>query len=171
MVGRARVAFKDAYGDVGVFAWKDPRTSLTLPFWQRALRPKRALAIVVHRSPLSVAESLQERDGMAKREALALWEAYNHASLRYASDLPTTYVAYERLLGDPVGTAHQIARFLARNGISVQEPPVREIEEFVDPSLRHHAMTLTDLAHDREVTEAQQQLAQLLASLSSQSAR
>lgn len=171
MVGRARVAFKDAYGDVRTFAWKDPRTSLTLPFWQRALRPQKALAIVVHRSPVSVAESLQARDGMAKRDALALWEAYNRASLRHVGDLPTTYVAYETLMSDPVATAYQMARFLASNGVAVQEPPVRAIEEFVDPTLRHHATALTDLARDREVTEGQRQLARQLASLSSESAR
>lgn len=166
MIGRARVAFKEAYGDVRTFAWKDPRTSLTLPFWRRALRPRKALAIVVHRSPVSVAGSLEARDRMSKRDALALWEAYNRASLHHTGDLPTTFVAYESLMSDPVGTAEQIARFLARHGVAVQEPPVRAIEEFVDPRLRHHTPATTDLAHDRELTAAQRQLAFQLESLS-----
>jgi hypothetical protein len=171
MVGRARVAFKDAYGDVRTFVFKDPRTSLTLPFWRRALRPRKALAIVVHRSPVSVAGSLEERDRMAKRDALALWETYNRATLRHTDDLPTTYVAYETLMSDPVGTAERIARFLARHGVPVQKPPVRAIEEFVDPNLRHHTPGITDLAEDREVTAAQRQLAVQLESLSRRSER
>ena len=108
---------------------------------------------------------------MAKRDALALWEAYNRASLRHTGDLPTTYVAYEALMSDPVGTAEQIARFLARNGVAVQERPVEVIQDFVDASLRHHAMALKDMEHDREVTAAQRRLALQLESLSRRAAR
>jgi len=166
MVGRARVAFEDAYGDSRVFVWKDPRTSLTLPFWQRVLRPKKTLAVVVHRNPLAVAESLRSRDDIPKRDALTLWEIYNRASLSNVSGIPVTFVAYESLLSDPIETAGKIARFLDRNGVAVRDAPVRAIEEFVDPGLRHHAAA-DHSAADGDVTALQRKLAERLVSLSS----
>ena len=44
------------------WAWKDPRTCLTLPFWLRVLDVPVA-AVLVRRHPLEVARSLEARDG------------------------------------------------------------------------------------------------------------
>src|SRR5215470_7859724 len=58
-----------------VWGWKDPRNSLTLPFWQQLL--PRLKTIVVVRNPLEVAHSMRERNGTSYSFGLRLWEIYN----------------------------------------------------------------------------------------------
>ena len=60
-----------AFSRATVWGWKDPRNSLTLPFW-RAIIPKLRTIIVV-RNPLEVAEPLRQRNGVSFHLGLSLW--------------------------------------------------------------------------------------------------
>ncbi|MDA8195362.1 MAG: hypothetical protein M0Z53_15415 [Thermaerobacter sp.] len=53
---------------------KDPRTTITMPFWRRFLPPTDYLISV--RNPLAVADSLRERDGMPIADGTRLWLYY-----------------------------------------------------------------------------------------------
>ena len=59
---RARLLVS-AFSQSKVWGWKDPRNSLTLPFW-RAIVPKLRTIIVV-RNPLEAAYSLHQRNGVS----------------------------------------------------------------------------------------------------------
>ena len=59
-----------AFSRSTTWGWKDPRNSLTLPFW-RTVVPKLRTIIVV-RNPLEVAYSLQKRNGVSLHLALSL---------------------------------------------------------------------------------------------------
>ncbi|MFO0808748.1 MAG: hypothetical protein U0746_09015 [Gemmataceae bacterium] len=63
----------------GTAVWKDPRTVLTFPLWKPYLRNYRILATLRH--PLSVARSLQRRDGYSIEKGLALWREYSERLL------------------------------------------------------------------------------------------
>src|SRR5258705_4142424 len=58
-----------------VWGWKDPRNSLTLPFWQDLVPGLKTLIIV--RNPLEVAYSMRERNGTSYAFGLRLWEIYH----------------------------------------------------------------------------------------------
>ncbi len=163
-VGRARRIVRRVYGDLPVWAWKDPRTSLTLPFWRRTLR-RDPIAVVLHRHPLEVARSLAARDGFSKRRSLALWERYNRELLANVAGLPVLVVAYERLVDDPLGVAASARAFLAANGVPVRGVPEEEIRGFVDRSLRHSRFDELDLGADPDVSDEQQDVFRLLHSL------
>jgi Tfp pilus assembly protein PilF len=60
--------------------FKDPRTLLTLPFWQEAVPELRKIGTFRH--PLRVAASLYFRDKMPIRYGLELWYTYNERLLR-----------------------------------------------------------------------------------------
>ena len=81
------------------WAWKDPRTSLTLPFWL-PLVPDLHVVVCV-RDPLSVAGSLTARDGLSTRAGLKLWDAYNREVFRAAPPDRTIVTRYEAYLADP----------------------------------------------------------------------
>jgi hypothetical protein len=51
----------EGFDSAHVWGWKDPRNSLTLPFWQDLLSGLKTLIIV--RNPLEVAYSMQVRNG------------------------------------------------------------------------------------------------------------
>jgi hypothetical protein len=163
-LGRARRLFRRVYGRPTTWVWKDPRTSLTLPFWLRALRP-RVIAIVVYRNPLEVARSLAARNEMPKERALALWEIYNRALLANAEAFPALIVSYEDLLRDPAAVAGRLETFLASNGLRNLGLPREDVESFVDPSLRHSEFDATLLDADSDVTPSQRELFLLLRSL------
>src|SRR5262249_54062286 len=96
-VGLARRVFREIYGADEQWLWKDPRSTLLLPFWRRALKVE-PIVIGIFRDPLEVAGSLARRDRMPTHEALALWETYNRALLVNIRGLPALIVGYEDLL-------------------------------------------------------------------------
>src|SRR6516162_2590280 len=62
--------------------WKDPRTVVTFPLWRPML--KRCIVLAAYRHPLSVARSLQRRDGFELDRGLELWRNYNARLLSIA---------------------------------------------------------------------------------------
>jgi hypothetical protein len=100
-----------AYPEPGPRVWKDPRLCLLLPFWKTVL-PSPIAAVLVWRSPLAVARSLQKRDGMHLADGIALWERYNRAALANLDGLNTFVCSYEAVLRDPTTSMDAIADWL-----------------------------------------------------------
>lgn len=86
---------ESAFGRSRLWGWKDPRSSLLLPFWERLLGPLHVVICV--RSPNDVASSLQRRDGMDRDRALALWARYTRALESVIGPRPTLVSCYEDL--------------------------------------------------------------------------
>jgi 2-polyprenyl-3-methyl-5-hydroxy-6-metoxy-1,4-benzoquinol methylase/glycosyltransferase involved in cell wall biosynthesis len=96
-------------------AVKDPRLCRLLPLWRLALerlgRP--AAAVLIHRHPVEVAESLARRDGMDRQTALLLWLRHNLEAESLSRGLPRAILDYAGLLADWVGQAERIASSLS----------------------------------------------------------
>ena len=56
------------------WAWKDPRTALTMPFWRQLLPGLKVVVCV--RNPLEVAHSLSQRGMSSLAFGLRLWQTY-----------------------------------------------------------------------------------------------
>jgi GT2 family glycosyltransferase len=93
------------------WGWKDPRTSLTLPFW-RALAPG-LRTVVCLREPLDVARSLKRRAMLSVRFSLGLWRAYNEAILLATDPDSRLITCYERILSDPERELRRIATYMS----------------------------------------------------------
>ncbi|MGO8871866.1 MAG: sulfotransferase family protein [Acidimicrobiales bacterium] len=104
----ARTAFPDA----GPLVWKDPRLCLLLPFWLRLVPPPLA-TVLVWRSPLSVARSLQQRDGMHLASGIALWDRYNRSALQHLVGLDVYVCNYESVVDDPESAMGTMAEWLS----------------------------------------------------------
>ena len=137
----ARSILERSFAGRPLWGWKDPRTCLTLPFWQDALddatgvesRPRYVICV---RHPLDVAASLQGRDGMEMDEALTLWARYASDALAYTRGRPRLVVSYESFFPGWEEQARRLAEFA---GLT---PPSRAqleaIAAHIDESLRHH---------------------------------
>lgn len=136
-VGLARRTFRAVYGEAREWLWKDPRTTLLLPFWRRALRFN-PIVVGIFRDPAEVAGSLAARDGFPRERAFSLWEAYNRALLANARGLPTFIVAYEDLVNDPVSVGRELTDFLGAQGLTVRRPDDDGLRLCVDAGLRHN---------------------------------
>ena len=74
----------EGFDSARVWGWKDPRNSLTLPFWQDLLQGLKTLIVV--RNPLEVAYSMRERNGTSFSLGLRLWEIYNRRLIEAANE-------------------------------------------------------------------------------------
>src|SRR4029078_4409137 len=74
----------EKFDSAGVWGWKDPRNSLTLPFWQNLVPSMKTLIMV--RNPLEVAHSMKERNGISYSLSLRLWEIYNRRVIETAGN-------------------------------------------------------------------------------------
>src|ERR1019366_2560982 len=143
--GQARRAFRRVHRSVP-WGWKDPRTSVLLPFWRRVLGPRLA-AVVVVRNPLEVARSMQSRHGVPVSFGVALWERYNRLLLLHSAGLPVLVTRYDDLVHDAGAWSAQTRAFLADLGMRLEHGPpgAGTAEDFVDPHLRHSSHTRADL--------------------------
>jgi hypothetical protein len=119
------------------WAWKDPRTCITLPFWQRLVSGLRYVICV--RNPVDIAHSLRAREGEERplEEHVLDWLRHTASALVYTTDRPRILVHYERFFADAEYEVMRLAGFLGRKE-RLEEPDVTaRIFEFIDPSLVH----------------------------------
>lgn len=114
-----------------VFAMKDPRFSLLLPFWLKVLPASHVVMSL--RSPEAVTKSLMARNEMAPDRATGLWLRYVAETLSHAPQ--TRLVHYDDLLDRP----HAEARALAAD-LGLPDPgpeALAQIDEFLSSDLDH----------------------------------
>jgi hypothetical protein len=136
-MGRAHLA---GFAGHDPWGWKDPRNSLTLPFWRRLTGPVHVVVCV--RNPLEVALSLRMRNGSTIAFGLALWATYTGALLRATTRDERIVTHYQRYLADPVGEVDRIA---ARIGLAPAVAQRDEVRRFVRHDRRHSQFTAGDL--------------------------
>ena len=159
----ARTAFAEVYGEDGPWVWKDPRTCVTLPFWERVLEVE-PVVLLVQRNPLEVADSLARRDEFTKAVSLALWERYVRDSLRNSDGHPVHVSTADEVLGDPVAWAGQVREVLVAHDVEVagREGDDTSFVQAVDTDLRHARASQADLARDPDVSDSQRALVDVL---------
>ena len=109
MRAKARILVS-AFSRATVWGWKDPRNSLTLPFW-RAIVPKLRTIIVV-RNPLEVAYSLRQRNGVSFHLALSLWGVYNQRASSATTSQNRIVSHFDSFFDDPHSELLRILSFL-----------------------------------------------------------
>lgn len=152
---KARAIIGEDFGEARRWGWKDPRNSLTLPFWRKLLPNIRC--VICLRNPLDVAASLQQSNEFSTAKCMDLWFQYTVASLHNTSGLPRIFIFYEDLLEDWWGEAQRLARFVGLpldGGQEIQE----EIRSVVETELWHHRSTLIDALDTPELTASAKSL-------------
>ncbi len=125
-----------------LWGWKDPRTSLTLPFWKPLLPDVRYVVCLRH--PTEAARSLEVRDGLPLVQGLRLWLAYTGAAIIHTAGAPRLLLFYEHAVADPVVAMEALATFLDRLA-----PPADEALRRVTPDRRHERVS--PIERDRDV--------------------
>jgi hypothetical protein len=102
------------FGDCAIWGWKDPRTCLLLPIWERVLQERNINTryIVLFRNPLDVAKSLALRDGYSLLDGLRLWYYYSISMLSFLGNKNCLFVDYDQLIDQPESAIAQIQAFI-----------------------------------------------------------
>jgi Sulfotransferase family len=137
----ALAMLQQSFAGLPLWGWKDPRTCLTLPFWQQALGQvhhveSRLRYVVCVRHPLDVAGSLEARDGLGREEAMRLWLRYMSEAIVHTSGCPRTFVSYEGYFRDWQGQVARLAEFVGQAGPT--EAKRATIVAQIDEELWHH---------------------------------
>ena len=135
------------------WGWKDPRTCLTLPFWQQLIPVMRY--VICLRNPADVAQSLHERDHFDFTRSSRLWLRYVSAILRGTAAFQRRFVFYEDLMLDWSSQLDALSSFLNGSSAVVTDEVRRQSAAFVDGELHHHATPLLqNLSHPQVAFEA-----------------
>ena len=146
---RARAVVRDEFSGRPAWGWKDPRTCLTLPFWQQLLPPMRY--VICLRNPLDVARSLEKRDRFPVEKSHALWLRYVRSSLEHTTGLPRLFTFYDDLVTDGPAEARRLSRFVWEGG--VDEPPGAgaAVTDVLDKDLQHHRASAVEVSGDPQL--------------------
>jgi len=136
MRAEASRRFKASFGARPI-AWKDPRSCITLPFWQTVIDPPVA-AVFIFRDPVEVARSLQARSGLTMVHGLAAWERYVRAATHNLEGIPTLAADFDTVLRDPASWCHSLVRFLHDVNVDVDPGRLAAAGAFLNSELRHH---------------------------------
>lgn len=130
----ARKMLREDFSGVDLWGWKDPRTCLTLAFWQRLIGPMKY--VLSFRNPIDVANSLNRRDGSSIEQGVSLWLAYVQRALAQTENESRLLVFYEDLLDNWQHEIDRITAFLEKPTASAEMR--NAVEGAIHKELRHH---------------------------------
>lgn len=135
-----------------LWAVKDPRVTVVLPFWQSLAGNPHHLVCV--RNPLDAASSLTQRDGMPLPYSIALWHLYTLYALVHTTRASRTVLMYEDVVCDPLTAIRPLYRAIGVED-RLSDPSVRElVGQSVRSGLKHHDHTLEDLSADPYILDS-----------------
>jgi hypothetical protein len=142
---RARRLLKEKFGTAPLWGWKDPRTTLTLPFWKELVPDARY--VICLRNPADAISSIQRRpDPQLSIGAWGdLWLEYTARALEETHGCPRTLVFYEDFFQDALEQLAAIASLLDLRLFEQDDLQQRLLEEIAQ-DLRHHATSSHELA-------------------------
>ncbi|HLC05312.1 MAG TPA: sulfotransferase [Anaerolineales bacterium] len=153
---KGRAITEAGFAGHDLWAWKDPRSSVTLPFWQDVLPPMKY--IVCLRNPLDVAFSLRKRDGYPIEKSGRLWLTHLTLSIAHTSGHPRLLMFYEDLMDDWPAQVERLAAFIERPGAAPAHLALQSIAEFVDRELEHHRTPIAESLQEIAIPLAAQAL-------------
>ncbi|MQY48143.1 hypothetical protein GAO09_19060 [Rhizobiales bacterium RZME27] len=135
------------------FAFKDPRTTKLLPFWERVFDAAGVDVrfVLALRNPMAVAESLVNRDGFSPEMSYFLWAEHVVSGLSYRGRWPTIAVNYDVVLEHPEQELRRLAKWLGHD-FDV-EAFTEYQQKFLDEDLRHSVFSGTDIYVDDAASE------------------
>src|SRR5438093_6457159 len=153
----------ERFDSASVWGWKDPRNSLTLPFWQQ-LFPRLKTLIMV-RNPLEAAHSMRKRNGSSYSFGLRLWEIYNRRLIEAVNGDERLVTHYDLFFQEPEFELRRIADF-----IGLSDAQVRSAAALVTTRRRHIHFTIEQLIDARVSEEVIELYRGLLAAVFSRKA-
>jgi O-antigen biosynthesis protein len=133
-----------------IFGFKDPRVSKLIKFWKLVFARINCDVRYVYclRHPLSVANSLRQRNRSPIQKGYLLWFSYNLAIINEAQNQALIGVDYDQLMEQPLKVIDYLAERLE---LVVNEPVAQQFStDFLDKNLRHTSFDEAALQQDSD---------------------
>jgi lipopolysaccharide biosynthesis protein len=141
---------------------KDPRLSKLMPFWKGAFQHCQLDVgyIIAIRNPISIAKSLNKRDGFSFEKSYLLWLDHVLAALMHTEGTNRIVVDFDLLIENP---AKEIGRLAEAFDLPVDAEAMSDYTlEFLDEKLRHNMDQPEDLAIDSRISPLIRELYSML---------
>lgn len=149
LVADSRTFLADKFLPHSLWAVKDPRATILLPFWRRLIDRPRFLFCM--RNPLDIALSLANRNEIGIAHATALWHLYTLRALLDTDPSERMTVFYEEFLRDSKPHIESLLAFVDAADCLTEPDVTAAIDRFVDRGLEHHHHTLSELREHPQV--------------------
>jgi len=121
------------------WGWKEPRTTILLPFW-KSMIPNLRFVICV-RSPLEVAKSLAKRNKIPIERGVFLWYRYLRAAIEDTGGCPRMITFYDDFFIEAAAEFHRLIEFCA-----LERPTdLAILQAGIRGELRHHRCEISEL--------------------------
>ena len=142
---QARELVESDFGRSALWGFKDPRISLTAPFWQRIVG--RMDYVICLRNPIDVAASLaaRKREPVPFARGVDLWLTYTRAAIAATAGHRREFVFYEDLMADPVPAVARLARFVGLEQQAATPEAKTAIGVALSQGLWHHRTRVSDV--------------------------
>jgi len=154
-ITKAIAALNEEYKGTDPIVLKDPRIVRLLPFWRQvlAMADFQITAILIHRHPLEVAESLRARNSMTVSFGKLLWLTYILDAEYNSRELTRTFLSYDQLIQQRQTAFEKISENLGivwpwQSNPGAQQPS-SQINAFLSPELQHHRAKNNDPVNER----------------------
>ena len=138
------------------WGWKDPRNSLTLPFWQGLIPDLKV--VVCLRNPYEVAQSLSKRGYASTPFSYHLWQSYYQKLMPVLAAESYIITHYESYFINPKA---ELMRLLGFIGLPAKEELVEEACKTISSTHQHNRSTIDDIIDTRPPREVLQQYVEL----------
>lgn len=122
------------------WGWKDPRNSLTLPFWFRVVPDLKVIVCV--RNPLEVVRSLFLRGRCGNPSELQLWNTYYQRLLAATSSTNRFVTHYESYFENPQAELRRLVNWLE---LDVSDETIERACAQISTNMRHHEIPGSEL--------------------------
>jgi hypothetical protein len=144
----ARALLRETFAGHRLWGWKDPGTTLVLPFWQQLV--PRMRYVICLRNPLDIAMSASAIKALTTAKVVAAWPRYVAAALAHTAGQPRILVSYDDYLHARRGTVERLWRFVGNDGL-LDGNEAERLEAPIDDSLLRHRTSIGETVHEEDL--------------------
>jgi hypothetical protein len=162
---RAVTLVQEKMANSPIVGIKDPRLPRLLPFWNTIFEQVglEVRVVIAARNPLSVANSLEARNGFSNEKSYYLWLGHVIPAVIHTSRFLRVVVDYDNLIDNPLGQLKRISEKLNLSAPDKPSDSAREYtEDFIENNLRHTRYYPKDLLLVPSVPKSVQKASNLL---------
>ena len=129
------------------FAIKDPRISFLFPVYKRALGELgvHIKIVIPYRHPIEVARSLNRRNNFSYEKGILLWACHILLTEKFSRNYERVFIGYDELMSNSRSVVTLMSEKLHIDFTSKYTKNIKQINEFLEPGLKHHNLPAGDL--------------------------
>ncbi|MBE3607097.1 hypothetical protein CCAL13119_09185, partial [Campylobacter sp. RM13119] len=145
-----KAVIKSEFEYADIFAIKDPRLAFLFPVYKKILEELNIniKIILPYRNPIEVANSLNKRDEMPLEKGMLLWAYHFLLAEKFSRGYDRVFIRFDELMSNTSNVIQDVSEKLNINFLDKFSENKKDIEEFLEPSLKHHNISMDNLSNN-----------------------